>query len=246
MPKLSFLLIMSAALAAIPVASSADKWLARSAFDAGEYGIAAENYEELDDQGSPEAAFVLAIMHLKGRGFPESVPAAEEYMRKAADRGYLEAQAYFCNKAYQAASSREGYEKVLEACWAVANSKDIPNLDDPRLSLDRLYVPRARYRVGVAYGALGEGWYEWICFASAYIYLNGKDSAADEVGKMREVAKTLGINAQFKISPVGHLPDIFEIVEPCQYDRAGAGRMSIQMAAQGIMCGRDMTSKGCN
>jgi TPR repeat protein len=81
--------------------SCADVESGMSAYDAGDYEAAYNDWLPLAEQGSPVAQFNLSLLYRYGKGRPVDSKAAAAWCLKAADAGFVPAQ-YEMAKIYEA------------------------------------------------------------------------------------------------------------------------------------------------
>lgn len=63
-----------------------------SAYDRGDYAIARSKWQQLADQGDPQAMIQIGLMHLRGHGVRRSSIEAAKWFRMGANLGNAEAQ----------------------------------------------------------------------------------------------------------------------------------------------------------
>jgi len=89
------------ALATALSPSRADVESGTSAYDAGDYETAFQEWLPLAEEGSPAAQFNLSLLYRYGKGRPVDSETAADWCLKAADAGFLPAQ-YEMGKIYEA------------------------------------------------------------------------------------------------------------------------------------------------
>ena len=87
-------LALLAALAFVATPAQAGLPEANAAMVREDYATAIREATPLAETGNADAAYMLAILHLHGRGTPQSARAAVGWFRRAADKDHAAAQLY--------------------------------------------------------------------------------------------------------------------------------------------------------
>ena len=82
-----FLVVACATVAAAGPAEDAD-----SAYQRGDYALAARLFRPFAEQGHAKAQSNLGVMYSKGQGVPQDYAEARKWFRKAAEQGHPQAQ----------------------------------------------------------------------------------------------------------------------------------------------------------
>ena len=90
MRRFFFAVLLIVACATIAAAGPGED--ADSAYQRGDYALAAQLYRPLAEQGNPWAQYDLGLMYSNGQGVPQNVQEAAKWYRKAADQGDAGAQ----------------------------------------------------------------------------------------------------------------------------------------------------------
>ena len=112
--------IFAILLVALSLSSKAwgnDSYLAHAALQAGEFEIARDLYEELHNDGSTEASFILNDMYRYGAFGTRDFETADRYRTIAAERGHPEAIAEICVDAGNRARKSGDFSGILNICW---------------------------------------------------------------------------------------------------------------------------------
>lgn len=83
----------------------------------GEFEIARDLYEELHEEGSAEASFLLNDMYRYGAFGSKDIATADRYREIAAERGHPEAIAEICVDAGNRARQGGDFTGILDMCW---------------------------------------------------------------------------------------------------------------------------------
>ena len=91
MTRISLVLATVLSLASTPLAAQ-DFQKGYTAYEAGDYITAIQEWTPLAEQDDVFAQVILGTMHGKGEGVPQDYTKAVEWYRLAADQGYAKAQ----------------------------------------------------------------------------------------------------------------------------------------------------------